>query len=301
MSNQLSIIDQREIENRIFTFRSVQIMIDSDLAELYGVETKVLNQAVKRNIERFPETFRFQLTVNEYNECSRSQIVTLNNTNNDFKIRRGQNLKYLPYAFTEQGVAMLSAVLRSETAIKVSILIMNAFVEMRKLVLGYNTLFQRLDRLEIKQIESDNKFEHIFKALENQSLQPENGIFFDGQIFDAYVFMADLIKKARQSIILIDNYIDESVFTILSKRSPNVTAVVYTKSLNAQVQLDLKKHNQQYPEIKVKILGNSHDRFLVIDERELYHIGSSLKDIGKKWFTFSRMDSFTNEVLNKLK
>ena len=311
MSNQLSIIDQREIENRIFTFRSVQIMIDSDLAELYGVETKVLNQAVKRNIERFPETFRFQLTETEKNELVtfssrfsylmpnsksdslRSQFVTLN--------ERGRHRKYLPYAFTEQGVAMLSAVLRSETAIKVSILIMNAFVEMRKLVLGYNTLFQRLDRLEIKQIESDNKFEHIFKALENQSLQPENGIFFDGQIFDAYVFMADLIKKARNSIILIDNYIDESVFTILSKRSSNVTAVVYTKSLNAQIQLDLKKHNQQYPEIKVKILGNSHDRFLVIDEKELYHIGSSLKDIGKKWFAFSRMDSFTNEVLNKLK
>jgi len=222
MSNQLSIIDQREIENRIFTFRSVQIMIDSDLAELYGVETKVLNQAVKRNIERFPETFRFQLTETEKNELVtfssrfsylmpnsksdslRSQFVTLN--------ERGRHRKYLPYAFTEQGVAMLSAVLRSETAIKVSILIMNAFVEMRKLVLGYNTLFQRLDRLEIKQIESDNKFEHIFKALENQSLQPENGIFFDGQIFDAYVFMADLIKKARYSIILIDNYIDESVY-----------------------------------------------------------------------------------------
>lgn len=187
MTNQLSIIDQREIENRIFTIRSVQVMINSDLAELYGVETKVLNQAVKRNIERFPETFRFQLTETEKielvtfssrfsyllpnakSDSLRSQIVTLN--------ERGRHRKYLPYAFTEQGVAMLSAVLRSETAVKVSILIMNAFVEMRKMILSNTALFQRLDKLEIKQIESDHKFEHIFKALETRSLQPENRFF----------------------------------------------------------------------------------------------------------------------------
>jgi len=301
MSTELSIIDQKEIENRIFTFRSVQVMIDSDLAEMYGVETKVLNQAVKRNIERFPKTFRFQLTGNEYIECSRSQIVTLNNNDNSIKIKRGQNLKYLPYAYTEQGVAMLSAVLRSETAVKVSIMIMNAFVEMRKIVLGNAALFQRLDKLEIKQIEYDHKFEQIFKALESRSLQPKNGIFFEGQIFDAYAFVSELIKQAKHSIFLIDNYVDESVLILLSKRAPLVSATIYTKQINKQLELDLKKHNQQYPTITVNIHTNSHDRFLIIDEKELYHIGASLKDLGKKWFAFSRMDSFIPQVISKLK
>ncbi|HZL09518.1 MAG TPA: ORF6N domain-containing protein [Prolixibacteraceae bacterium] len=284
-------INQREIENRIFTIRGIQVMIDRDLAEVYSVDTKVLNQAVKRNIERFPEIFRFQLSGNEKNELV---------TNCD----RFENLKHssaLPYAFTEQGVSMLSAVLRSDTAIRVSIQIMNAFVEMRKLVLNNAGLFQRLDKMEVKQIEADQKFEQIFKALESREHQPEKGIFFEGQVFDAYAFVSGIIKKANKSIILIDNYVDETVLTILAKRDAAVMATIYTKQISKQLELDLKKHKVQYPEIAVKILTDSHDRFLIIDQQELYHIGASLKDLGKKWFAFSRMDSLTGDVLNKLK
>jgi len=276
-------------------------MIDRDLAEIYGIEAKVLNQVVKRNIGRFPDTFKFQLSENEYNDYSRSQIVTLNDPIADTKIKRGQNIKYLPYAFTEQGVAMLSAVLRSETAVRVSIQIMNAFVEMRKLVLNNAGLFQRLDKMEVKQIEADQKFDQLFKALESRDQLPEKGIFFEGQVFDAYAFVASLIKKANTSIDLIDNYVDETVLTILAKRSKGVVATIYTKQINKQLELDLKKHNVQYPIITIRTLAESHDRFLIIDRQELYHIGASLKDLGKKWFAFSKMDSLTVDVLNKLK
>ena len=284
-------LSQKEIENRIFTFQGVQVMIDRDLAEIYGVETKVLNQAVKRNIERFPDLFRFQLTEYEKNE-----LVT-----NCDRFDKLKHSSVLPYAFTEQGVAMLSAVLRSETAIKVSIQIMQAFVEMRKMILNHVALFQRLDRIEHKQIETDQKFEQVFKALESRSQQPEKGIFFDGQVFDAYVFVSGLIKQAEKSVILIDNYVDESVLMLLSKREKGIKATIYTKQISQQLQTDLKKHNAQYPAIDVKTLKDSHDRFLMIDEKELYHIGASLKDLGKKWFAFSKMDSLTKEILDKLK
>ncbi len=292
MTDKLS-ISLNEFENRIFTIRLTQVMIDSHLAEMYNVETKVFNQAVRRNIERFPASFRFQLTENEWSSL-RSQIVTLEKG-------PGQHRKYLPFAFTEQGVAMLSAILRSETAIMVSIQIMNAFVEMRKLVLKNADLFHRLDKLEIKQIETDQKFEHIFKALESRDQTPNKGIFFENQVFDAYTLVSNIIKKAEISIVLIDNYIDESILTLLSKRMEAVKATIYTKQINKQLHLDIKKHNEQYPAIEIKIFADSHDRFLIIDERELYHIGASLKDLGKKWFAISKMDSLTIEVLNKLK
>jgi hypothetical protein len=284
-------INQKEIENRIFTIRGVQVMIDKDLAEVYSVDTKVLNQAVKRNIERFPDIFRFQLAENEKNELV---------TNCD----RFKSLKHsasMPFAFTEQGVAMLSAVLRSETAIKVSIQIMNAFVEMRKLVLANAGLFQRLDKIEMKQLETDQKLEQVFDALEGREKVPDKGIFFEGQIFDAYVFVAELIKKAKTNIILIDNYIDESVLMLLAKRNKDVSASVYTRQINPQLQLDLKKHNLQYPTIEIKTISHTHDRFLLLDNNELYHIGASLKDLGKKWFAFSRMDDFASVILNLLK
>jgi hypothetical protein len=263
-------------------------MADRDLAEMYGVETKVLNQAVKRNISRFPDEYRFQLTVEETAKLvadnylsgylgadSRSQIVTLNN-------KRGKNIKYLPYVFTEQGVSMLSAVLHSETAIKVSIKIINTFVEMRKFISANAGIFQRLDKIELKQIESNHKFEKVFKALEEKSVKPKQGIFYDGQIFDAYTFTAGIIREAGKSIILIDNFVDDSVLTFLSKRSKNVTASIYTKEITKQLRLDLAKHNKQYPEIRVNVFKNSHDHFLIIDEKELYHFGASLKDLGKK-------------------
>lgn len=280
-------------------------MLDSHLSEMYGVENKRLNEQVKRNIERFPESFRFQITEQEYESIRsqfkssyenslRSQIATLND-------KRGQHRKYLPYAFTEQGVAMLSAVLHSETAIKVSIQIMNAFVEMRQQINNNAALFQRLDKLEIKQLETDQKFEQIFKALETNNKRPDTGIFFDGQIFEAYVFISELVRNASKSIILIDNFVDETVLMILSKRQTNVKATIYTKHIDKQLQLDLKKHNQQFAPIEIKKRTDCHDRFLILDERELYHIGASLKDLGNKWFAFSKMDSLVSEVLKKIK
>jgi hypothetical protein len=284
-------INQKEIENRIFTIRGVQVMIDKDLSEVYSVDTKVLNQAVKRNIERFPDIFRFQLTENEKNE-----LVT-----NCDRIKSLKHSSSRPFAFTEQGVAMLSAVLRSETAIKVSIQIMNAFVEMRKLVLANAGLFQRLDKIEMKQLETDQKLEQVFNALEGREKAPDKGIFFEGHIFDAYVFVAELIKEAKTSIILIDNYIDESVLVLLAKRNKDVSASVYTRQINPQLQLDLKKHNLQYPTIEIKTIAHTHDRFLLLDNKELYHIGASLKDLGKKWFAFSRMDDFASVILNLIK
>jgi hypothetical protein len=287
----MEIVHQNEIENRILTFRNTQVMIDNDLAEMYGVNTKVLNQAVKRNIERFPDSFRFQLT-----EIERNELVTICD-----RLAKLKHSSVFPYAFTEQGIAMLSAVLRSDTAVKVSIKIMNAFVQMRKILFNNASLIQRLDKIEVRQIETDQKFEQVFKALESRNQQPETGIFFEGQVFDAYTFVADCIKKATHSIILIDNYVDETVLTLLTKRGKDVTATIYTKQISKQLQLDIQKHNQQYPPIAVKLLADTHDRFLIIDQQELYHIGASLKDLGKKWFAFSKMDSLTLEVLNKLK
>lgn len=305
----MEIISSENIENKIYTIRGVQVMLDADLAELYQVETRALNQAVKRNINRFPDHFRFQLSPTEIEElklqmstsseriASRSQFVTLK----DKKLTRGQNIKYLPFAFTEQGVAMLSAVLRSEVAIQVSIQIMHAFVNMRAFLIQNASVFQRLEKMEIKQLKTDEKIEQIFKALDAGKPQADKGIFFDGQIFDAYAFVADIIRKANTEIILIDNFVDDSVLMLMSKRKPEVKATLYTKEIGKALQLDLQKHNAQYPPIAVKTFAQSHDRFLIIDQKELYHIGASLKDLGKKWFAFSRMDSLAEQVINQLK
>jgi len=172
---------------------------------------------------------------------------------------------------------------------------------MRKFLLNNASVFQRLHQIEIKQLQSDEKFEKIFKALEAGKVEPDKGIFFEGQIFDAYSFVADIIKKANSNIILIDNYVDESVLTLLNKRKNNVSAVICTKNITKELQLDVKKHNAQYPVVSVKTFLNSHDRFLIIDNKELYHIGASLKDLGKKWFAFSRMDSLVNDILERIK
>lgn len=304
MTKELSIIPQKEIENRIYIIRGLQVMLDKDLANIYQVETRVLNQAVKRNSGRFPNEFCFQLTDTEYENWELHSNMTgdnvLKSQNVTLKKGRGQHRKYLPYVFTEQGVAMLSAVLRSKTAVKVSIQIMQAFVEMRKIILSNAALFQRLDRMELKQTEADQKFEQIFRALESKSKEPEKGIFFDGQVFDAYVFVSGLIKQAEKSLVLIDNYVDESVLMLLAKRAKGIKATLYTKQISQQLEADMKKYNAQYPAIEVKTLANSHDRFLMIDDKELYHIGASLKDLGKKWFAFSKMNSLTNEIMNRL-
>ena len=288
MSKDLT-LSQQHIENRIFTIRGRQVMFDRDLAEMYQVEVKRLNEQVKRNIDRFPEAFRFQLNNQEKHElvanCDRFESLKHSAVN--------------PYAFTEQGVAMLSAVLRSDIAVKVSIQIMNAFVELRKLV-GQETLQHlRLSGIENKLIEHDQKFNKLFTALENNEL-PQRGVYFDGQVFDAYKFVSDIIKSAKTSIILIDNFIDDSVLTLLSKRKKDITVTLYTASIARQFRLDLEKHNTQYPGVKSELFKQSHDRFLIIDDKELYHIGASLKDLGKKWFAFSRMDSLCKDVLSKI-
>ncbi|MBS1740469.1 MULTISPECIES: ORF6N domain-containing protein [Weeksellaceae] len=290
--NNNAIINQKDIENLIYTVRGKQVMLDSDLATLYQVETKNLNKAVKRNIERFPQSFCFQLTEEEA-ENLRFQFGT---SSLNYGGRR-----YLPYVFTEQGIAMLSAVLRSEIAVKVSIEIMNAFVEMRKLLIGNAALFSRMDKVELKQIEADGKFEEIFKALESGKLHSEKGVFYDGQIFDAYAFVADIIRSAQRSIVLIDNYVDDTVLTLLGKRGQTVSATVYTKSISNQLQLDLQRYNSQYPPITIHTFVHAHDRFLIIDGTELYHIGASLKDLGKKWFAFSRMNVEADKMLSLLR
>jgi len=208
--------------------------------------------------------------------------------------------RYLPYVFTEQGIAMLSAVLRSEIAIKVSIEIMNAFVEMRRMLISNASLFHRLDKIELKQLEADQRFEEIFKALESDKLHSEKGIFYNGQVFDAYAFVSDIIRSTKSSIILLDNYVDDTVLTLLGKRSDNVTATIYTKSISNQLRLDVQRYNSQYPRIEVELFSDAHDRFLIIDGTELYHIGASLKDLGKKWFAFSRMDIEVGRMLQNL-
>ncbi len=282
-----------KIEKRIFTIRGVQVMLDRDLAELYGVETKVLNQAVKRNITRFPEQFRFQLT-----RLETDQLVT--------NCDRFSNLKHsssLPYTFNEQGVAMLSAVLHSETAVQTSINIIDAFVKMRQFMANNADLFMRLESVEKRQllheIKVDEKFEQLFNALEDKSIKPKQGIFFDGQIFDAYKFVCDLIRSATQRIILIDNYVDESVLTLLSKREAGVTTQILTNNIGKALVLDIEKFNRQYPVIDVQAFKSAHDRFLIIDD-DIYHIGASLKDLGKRWFAFSKMDHSAIEMLQRV-
>ncbi len=281
------------IQSMIFSIRGVQVMIDRDLASVYEVETKVLNQAVKRNVDRFPENFRFQLSNEE-----KKELVT--------NCDRFQNLKHstsLPYVFTEQGVSMLSTVLHSETAVSVSIQIINAFVEMRKFIQNNANVFTRLDSVERRQITYESKteknFEKVFQALESGE-PPKQGIFYEGQVYDAYAFDCELIRKAKSSLILIDNYVNDSVLTLLSKRANGVSATIYTKNISKQLLLDLEKHNEQYPLIDVKILKDAHDRFLIIDKKEIYHIGASLKDLGKNWFAFSKFTTGAVDMLKKL-
>jgi len=294
MSDKIGILEENQIQSRIYTLRGLQVMLDRDLAELYGVKPIRLREQVKRNINRFPEDFMFQLTEKEVNFMVSQNAIPS-------KKHLGGSL---PYVFTEQGVASISGILTNKTAIEINIKIMRAFVRMRKFLLKNGELFQRLHLVEKRQIsyeiKSDNKFEKILNALEDKSLMPKQGIFFNGQIFDAYVFVADLIKQAKISIVLIDNYIDETVLTLLSKRQNNCKAIIYTKNLSKQLQLDLKKFNEQYPAIEVKVFKDAHDRFLILDDKEIYHIGASLKDLGKKWFAFSKFDRGALNVLKRL-
>ena len=282
-------VNEQYIQHRIFTLRNQQVMLDRDLAELYQVETRALKQAVKRNIDRFPDDFMFELTVDEINFMVSQNVIP--------------SKKYFggakPYAFTEQGVSMLSSVLKSKIAINVNIAIFRTFAKMRKFLSTNATIFQKINDIEQKLLQHEENFEKVFKAIEGKSIKPKQGIFFDGQIFDAYKFVNELIKNAKKSITLIDNYIDETVLTLFSKNQ-NIDVTIYTKNISKQLQLDLDKYNAQYKPVKIKTFGKAHDRFLIIDEKEIYHIGASLKDLGKKWFAFSKFDIEALEILRKL-
>jgi phage regulator Rha-like protein len=285
---------EESIREKIYSIRGFQVMLDRDLAELYGVETKYLNRVMKRNSERFPGSFCFQLNETEYHSL-RCQFVTIKNDG------RGQHRKYLPYVFTEQGVAMLAGVLKSDIAVKISIRIIEAFIEMRKFIQTNSNLFYRLENLETKQIWNDRKFDKIFSLMESGEIKPKQGIYYENQTYDAYNFVSKIVKSAKKSILIIDNYVDDSVLTILSKRKSGVKASIYTKKISAQLKLDVKKFNEQYEAVEVLEFDNSHDRFIVIDEKIIYHFGASLKDLGKKWFGFSKMEIEAVEMLSRLK
>jgi hypothetical protein len=271
------------IEECIMILRDKQVMIDRDLAMLYGVEVKRLNEQVRRNTGRFPDRFRFQLTDNERHElvanCDRFMVLKHSTVN--------------PYAFTEQGIGMLSDVLNSQEAIKTSIQIMDAFVAMRRFFATYAELTKRVMDLETRQIaaklDTDQKFELVFKAIEANEVKPKQGIFFDGEVFDAYVMATRIIKSAKKSIILIDNYVDESVITVFGKKASGVKVTILTPTISRQLALDIQRANTQYPVIEAKTFSQSHDRFLIVDETDIYLLGASLKDLGKKWFGFAQL------------
>lgn len=274
----------------IHVVRGVQVMLDCDLAALYGVETKVFNQAVKRNEERFPSRFRFRLTTEEF-ECLRSQSVTSNT-------RGGR--RYLPYAFTEQGIAMLSAVLRSETAVEVSIKIIDEFVAMRHFLIENSALLERVRCLELSQRsfqkESDEKFTRLFELLEGRSEQIQR-VFFAGQLFDAFSLFVDLVQQASSEIVLIDAYVDVATLNILAKKKPGVDVTILTSG-HGLSEDDARVFNAQYPNLRVCHTRAFHDRFLILDREAVYHVGASLKDAGKKCVAVTQLQD--EEVVSSL-
>jgi len=279
------------IKNKIYTIRDLQVMLDRDLASLYGVETKHINQAVKRNFERFNELdFMFQLTDNEF-KILKSQFVTSS----------WGGIRKRPYVFTEQGVYMLATVLKSSTAINVTKQIMRTFSQMKNILQNSSFIFQRFTRIEQRLFSYDEKIDKVFKALESkQPSTQSNGIFFNGQIFDSYNFISNLIRDAKKEIILIDNYIDDNTLNLFSK-VPNIKVTIYTHTISKTLKKDLEKYNLQYSNIEIKIFKNSHDRFIILDNSELYNIGASLKDLGKKWFAFAKLDiSLIKSILENL-
>lgn len=284
------------IEPLIYQVRGYQVMLDSDLARLYGVDTRRLNEQVKRNLERFPEDFMFQLSKEE-----------VQNLMSQFATSSWGGTRKQPYAFTENGVAMLSSVLRSKTAIEVNIRIMRAFSAMRGFMMSNARVFQRLETLEHHhlllqqhQSDTDKKIEEVLNRLDSGDSRPVEGFFFEGQIFDAYALISDLIRMARTRIVLIDNYVDDRVLKVLTKRAEGVSATIYTDPRHSQISNDLRRHNAQYPRIDVKHCSNVHDRFLIIDDA-VYLIGGSIKDLGKKIVAFSRLHQNPGEILVRLR
>ena len=313
IDNQVNSINYsiEDIKKMIYTIRGKQVMLDSEVAMLYHYPTKRINETVKRNKERFPENFCFLLTEEEV-ENLRSQFVTsslesLRSQIATLKIKgRGQHRKYLPYAFTEQGIAMLSGLLRNSIAIQVSINIMNAFVEMRKFLSTNGHVFERLTNVEYQLLEHDKElskhekqFERVFDELQRNKKEEFNQkIFFEGQIYDAYSLIVDIIKTAENKILIIDNYIDDSILKMISKKNKNVDVIIVTSQNNNLIKLDIHKFNKQYPTLKVIRTNKFHDRFIVIDNQKLYHIGASLKDLGKKCFAISQIkdEEYVKEI-----
>ena len=294
--NKESDIEKNETDNiksLIYTIRGKQVMLDSDVAMLYHYKTKNINKAMKRNIERFPEDFCFQLTEKEV-ENLRFQFGTSSLEKENYGGRR-----YLPYVYTEQGISMLAGVLKNEIAIQVSISIIRAFIEMRRFILLNGQVFQEIDDIKGKLLEHDRKFDEVFDELQRkQESEFKQSIFFDGQIYDAYSLIIDIIKKAKQKILIIDNYIDDSVLKMLLKKNKDVEVVILTTQNSNIRKLDIQKFNKQYPVLKLAYTNKFHDRFIVIDNKELYHIGASLKDLGKKCFAISRIED--DEYIDKI-
>ena len=271
-----------EIKNLIYTIRGKQVMLDSDVAQLFNYETKDLNRNVRNNIKRFPEYYCFQLTEEEYKSL-RCKNFTLN------KNGRGQHRKYIPYAFTEYGITMLAGLLKSEVAVNVSIKIVNTFIEMRKFLSSNGQLFERLTNVEYKLLEHDKKFDKVFDQLQHEE-NIKQKIFFEGQIYDAYSLIIDIIKKANKKILIIDNYIDDSILKMLTKKKNNVEVVILTSDKSNIQQIDIQKFNKEYPILKVAKTNKFHDRFIVIDKKEMYHLGASIKDLGKKCFGINKIE-----------
>ena len=282
MKNQkeVQVIGILDIQRRIMPVRGVQVMLDRDLAALYGVETRALNQAVRRNIGRFPEDFMFQLSKED---CLRSQIVTLNEA-------RGKHLKYLPYAFTENGIAMLSSVLRSETAIAVNIRIMRAFTAMRRFAYDHAGLVQRVGAIELKQLETDKRIDTVFDALDRGNLLP-SGILPAESEFDSMRYVSRLIESAQSEILLVDPYSDAVTLEVLSKKRPGVKVRLVCKDRGKPTPTEIAKFNRQYKGLSVTYSDNFHDRFLVIDNIELHGLGSSINCLGRRVASYTTRDA----------
>ena len=289
-------ISNEEIKHLIYTIRGKQVMLDSDVAMLYHYETKKINQTVKRNINRFPERFCFKLTEEEL-ETMWSQIVTTSKS----EVNKYRSKKYLPYVFTEQGIAMLSGLLKNEIAVQVSIKIMDAFVEMRKYINLNKYLFEKVITIESKMdkkfTEYDKKFDEVFDQLQHEE-NIKQKVFFEGQIYDAYSLIIDIIKKAYKKILIIDNYTDDSILKMLTKKNKNVEVVILTSDKSNIEKIDIQKFNKEYPILKIAKTNKFHDRFIIIDNREMYHLGASIKDLGKKCFGINKIED--TKIIDKI-
>ena len=301
MSNNELTKSNDNIRNLIYTVRGKQVMLDSDLAELYQVETKYMNRAAKRNEARFPEDFRFQLTKNEYEDLG-FQFGTSNATDGE---KRGGR-RTLPYVYTEQGISMLAGVLHTDIAIEVSLRIMRTFVEMRRFFANNTVLFDRISGIELKQLEyqksTDEKFDRVFDYISEHN-EPKQKVFFNGQIYDAFSILISLIKKAKKEIVLIDGYVDVATLGLLAQKKKNVAVTIYTFTKTKLTADAVSEFNEQYPTLAIKHDNSFHDRLLILDKKTAYLVGASLKDAGKKTFAISLIEDreIIKGILKRLK